>query len=218
MKNKQHYALPVLVGGVVPSILCMIPCVSIGCCLWVALGALVAVMMVQKKAGDAIDMGEGAVIGALCGIIVAAVTTGFGLLLNLIGVGLGGAGAAATVIQQMGGLPPDLRRALEDAGIPQAYAGLLLGSCAGCCMNLIFYGIFGMIGGVGGAAIFKPKPPPAGGAMTPPQGPGGGQAPGGWGQPAQSPQQGGYPQGGGQPGGWPPQGGGQPGGGGGQSW
>ncbi|MCA9605538.1 MAG: hypothetical protein KC619_08080 [Myxococcales bacterium] len=214
MKHKQHYAVPVIVGGVVSAILSSIPFVNycnIIFCLWMLLGAGLAVYLVKQKAQEDIEPGEGAAVGAFTGLVTGAVFAVLYFVMFLIfgaamipGAANGHAGEAATGVGMM--------------------ALIFGGSCIGA---LIIFGAFGALGGVLAAVLLKSQgggqqPPPGGGYGgpggpggpgfgQPPQGPGFGQPPGGFSPPPGpggfgQPPQGGFgqpPQGGG---GYPPPG------------
>ncbi|MCB9592565.1 MAG: hypothetical protein H6719_07525 [Sandaracinaceae bacterium] len=208
MKHKQHYPIGVLVGGLVSAILSAIPLVNY-CnfifCMWMLLGAGLAVYLVKQRAGEDIEPGEGAAIGGLTGLVTGAV---FGLLYIIFFLVFG----AATFIP--GASDGHAGEAAMGVGMMAVVFG------GGCIASLVIYGGFGALGGVLGATLLKsqnPPPPgggygPPGGFGQPPQGPGGfGPPPGpGFGQPPQGPGGFGPPPGGGfgQPpgGGYPPPG------------
>ncbi len=198
MKHKQHYMVPVIVGGLVAAVLSAIPIVNY-CnfifCLWMLLGAGLAVYMVKGKAQEDIEPGEGAAIGGITGLITGAV---FGVLYIIFFLIFG----AAMIPGMADGHG-------EEAAMGMGMMALIFGgSCIG---SLIIYGMFGALGGTLGAVLLKsqggPKPP----QQPPPgYGPPGGPPPGygqpgpGFGQPPQGPPGfGGAPPGGGYPPGGP---------------
>ena len=67
---------PVLIGGLVMGLLSGLPYVSLGnlvCCLWVVAGGALATYLYIKKSSTPVDMGEGAVIGLLAGVVGAVI-------------------------------------------------------------------------------------------------------------------------------------------------
>jgi len=203
LKYREHYLAPVLVGGIVAGILSSIPFVNY-CnfifCLWMLVGANLAVFMVQNKVQAEIAPMEGAAIGGLAGLVTGGM---FGLLYMVLFLIFGAAM-----------IPGAADGHAAEAGMGVGMMALIFGgSCIGA---LIVFGGFGALGGMIGSAIFKPKSPPPGGGGPggfqgqqggfgqPPQG-GFGQPPqGGFGQPPQGPSGFGQPPGGGTP---PPGGG-----------
>jgi hypothetical protein len=180
VKNKQHYLVPVIVGGVVAAILSTIPLVNY-CnfifCMWMLLGAGIAVYMVKGKVQEDIAPGEGAAIGGITGLITGAL---FGVLYVILFLLFGAAmipGAADGHAQE----------AATGVGMMAVIFG------ASCIGSLVIYGGFGALGGTLAALIFKSPnqgQPPGGQGPMPPQfgpgGPGGGYGPppgGGFGQP-----------------------------------
>ncbi len=71
MNNKLK---PALIGGVVLGILSVIPFVSavnLCCCLWAILGGMLATYLYVKNSPTPVDAGDGAVLGALAGVVGA---------------------------------------------------------------------------------------------------------------------------------------------------
>ncbi len=204
MEHKEPSLGPVLIGGVAAAILSAIPIINycnLIFCMWMLLGAGLAVKLLQDKT-NAIEVKEGAVIGLLTGLVTGGV---FGVIYILVFLLFGAAM-----------IPGAASGELEGAAAGTGMMALIMGgSCIG---SLVVYGGFGALGGVIAAAIFKPKVdgPPGSGGFGPPGG-GFGQPPGGgFGQPpgggfGQPPGGGAFgpPQGGGAFG--PPQGGPPPG-------
>ncbi|CAN5867543.1 hypothetical protein BH18ACI4_BH18ACI4_07040 [soil metagenome] len=60
---------PALVGGLVAGILSVIPFVSTCCCLWAALGGLLASFMNIKNSPAPVSTGDGALLGILTGAV-----------------------------------------------------------------------------------------------------------------------------------------------------
>ncbi len=173
MNNKQYYIPWVPMMGVAVGILSVIPVLQLLNCLfcgWVLLGAGAAVKLVGDKAMETIEPTEGAIIGALTGTIGGLLSGGIMALLQVAQIG-----AMTGVLDQFGG-GPDL--GFAGAGV-MAIMTVLLSS--------VLFAIFGALGGLASAAIFKQSGP--GGYGGPPQGgfggpPQGGQG-GGFGGPPQ---------------------------------
>ncbi|MBX3268961.1 MAG: hypothetical protein KF729_01800 [Sandaracinaceae bacterium] len=178
MKHKQHYLVPVIAGGVLSAILSAIPLVNY-CnfifCMWMLLGAGLAVYLVKQKAKTNIEPGEGAAIGGLTGLVTGGL---FGALYLLLFVIFGAA--------MIPGAPSG------QGGEAAMGAGMMILIGAGSCIgSLVIFGAFGALGGVLGAMLTKDSAPPAGGQNF-------GQPPGGgFGQPPQGPGGFGPPPGGG---------------------
>jgi len=60
---------PALLGGLIAGILCVVPFVSTCCCVWAALGGLLASFMYIKTSPAPVTTGEGAVVGLLTGAV-----------------------------------------------------------------------------------------------------------------------------------------------------
>lgn len=180
MKNKQAYVPGVIIAGAAAGLLSGIPFVNlVNCCFcaWMIGGGVLAVNLVSKKTPDVIEAGEGAIIGALAGVICGVIAGSIGAVFQFIGVGT----------SPMANIPGQQNPMAELATNAAAMAAVTL------CFSILIYPIFGAVGGLIGAAVFKKKEPP-----VPPTGfagpgaPGGAAGPqGGWGPPPGSPPAGG---------------------------
>ncbi len=76
--QRPAYLRPALIAGAVAGLLSGLPVVSIGnciCCLWILGGAAWAVKLLAKDTPVALTAGDGALVGALTGIVAAIVQT-----------------------------------------------------------------------------------------------------------------------------------------------
>ena len=83
MNNKLK---PALIGGVVLGLLSVIPFVNwanICCCLWAILGGLLASYLYVKNSPTPASAGDGAILGALAGVVGAAITVVIGIPLSI---------------------------------------------------------------------------------------------------------------------------------------
>lgn len=201
---------PALIGGVAFGVLSSIPFVNLPncCCIWAIVGgALAAYMYISKSEVPAMPA-DGAILGAIAGVIGAAIYM-------IIGVPIGYV-TGNIAMRALSGL------AGGNANFPGMASPL---SIAGALLNgllvSVFFVIFSTIGGLLGTVIFEkrkggtggmtPPPPSSNFGGTPPPSSGfGGNQPGGFSGGGNQPGAGGF--GSNQPGGF---GGGQPGGSGG---
>ena len=159
MNNKLK---PALIGGVVIGILSVIPLggLNMCCCLAAVLGGMLATQMYVKKSPTPVKAGDGAILGALVGLI--------GAIIHLF-VGIPIAYAAGPTIRNLAlGILENLDRqqadvmrrqfeAVGDSLAPFIIQGLIVAV-------LLF--IFAIIGGLLGVPIFEkrksdvPPPPP----------------------------------------------------------
>lgn len=152
MQNQQYYMPTLLIAGVVGGLVGATPCLNIvNCCfgLPAIVAALVAVSLVVKKAGQRVELGEGAIIGLIVGSI-SGLITGLGTAaMQLIGFGMSSSNPIFAN-------NPDLQRQMGD----MAASGAAMAFGSFCCWFVAFV-LFGCIGGMIGSAIFKPPAPPA---------------------------------------------------------
>ncbi len=81
MNNKLK---PALLGGLIVGILSALPFISTCCCIWAVGGGLVAGMLYIKGSPVPVQTGDGAIVGALAGIVGAAIYLLLGLPLAFL--------------------------------------------------------------------------------------------------------------------------------------
>lgn len=136
MKDKW---VPSLVGGIVMALLNNIPGVSLInllCCAGLWSGGVVAGWMYKRQTGRFFSMGEGALMGLIASIIGAIVAT--------IAFATVGQAAVQSAFEQLAQTSPELADLDFTAGATTAII----------FFQWILYLIFGVIGGLLGAALF----------------------------------------------------------------
>ena len=150
MNNKLKSAA---IGGLITGILSLIPFISTCCCLWAILGGGLAAFMYVRGSSTPVSTGDGAIIGAMSGLVGGVIYLLVGLPITLI------FGAA------------QIEDALRQSGMQAPLSGVALG-IVGTLVVAVLLVLFSTIGGLVGVAIFEkrkgsePPPPPgfAGGA------------------------------------------------------
>jgi len=124
-------------------------------------GGGVAAYLMQQNHPEPIAIGDGAIVGLLAGLVggcvwlIASVPIGFAMAPFQSEM-------AGEVLRNSRDLPPELRRLIEEmSGGPTIGIGLLIGFF----VMLIISTLFGMLGGLFGALMFRKNPPPV---MPPP--------------------------------------------------
>ncbi|NTU51326.1 MAG: hypothetical protein HGA94_02685, partial [Candidatus Aminicenantes bacterium] len=77
-KPKPEYLRPALIAGAVAGLLSGLPIIGAGnclCCLWIVGGAAVAAKLLASQTPGLLTAGDGAIVGALTGIVAAVVDT-----------------------------------------------------------------------------------------------------------------------------------------------
>jgi hypothetical protein len=159
MNNKVK---PALIGGVLLGLLSVIPFVNalnICCCLWAILGGMLASYLYIKNSPVPATPGDGAILGALAGVIGAAISIILGIPISYA-MGPTMRNLMLSLMENMDRQQAELmRRQLEMSG----------DSIAAVIINALILGfllfIFSLIGGLIGAAIFEKR---KGGATPPP--------------------------------------------------
>lgn len=137
---------PALLGGLIVGILSSIPFVNYCCCIWALAGGGLATFLYIKSSPTPISTGDGAVLGALAGVIGA-------VLYLIIGIPISYFLGAA-----------QMDEAFRQANIQLPFTGPLLFIVAGLLIGL-FLLVVSVIGGLIAVPIFEkrknaPPPPP----------------------------------------------------------
>jgi Family of unknown function (DUF5518) len=140
---------PALLGGVITGILSVIPFVSSCCCIWALLGGLLATFMYIRSSPVPVATGEGAMVGALAGVVGAVIYFIIGLPLALVF----GTGA-------------QVEEAFRRSGVQVPLTGIALVILSAFIVVILLI-VFAAIGGLIGVPIFEkrkgqavPPPPP----------------------------------------------------------
>jgi hypothetical protein len=155
---------PALLGGVVMGVLSALPLIQAAncCCAWVLFGGGLAAYLMQQNHPFPITAGDGAIVGLLAGVIGAVV---WAVLSVPIGLMMGPIQAAffERMLENVRDVPPEFRVMIESMrtggfemgiGTIAAFVGMLI---AGVGVGAVF----GAVGGLLGAVIFRKNEPPA---------------------------------------------------------
>jgi hypothetical protein len=170
----QKMLKPAAIGGVVAGVASAIPllsCLNCACCALVIGGGILAAYLYfqEQPASPEPRYGDGALLGAITGVIAAVASTivqiPFQLLTSTLGFSPGKA---------------EMEEILSNPEIPpfaKSMLGTMMGGgfsvvaiLLGLAVSLVVFGIFALIGGVIGAALFDKKrglPPAAPGGSWP---------------------------------------------------
>lgn len=154
--NKMKAAL---LGGLVAGVLSGLPGISAGnCCfcLWVVLGGVIAAYLYTKEV-PLLRSGEAAFVGMMSGVVAAVIATIISIPLRLLMsrfmMGFQRE-FMEKMLEQNQDFPPQLREFMLGMFSPGFAIGMIL---VGFVMSLVFFSIFGALGGMLGNAMFKKK-------------------------------------------------------------
>lgn len=150
---------PAFWGGLFIGVLSALPIVKFGnacCCMWVIAGGVLAAWVAQSNQPYTVKAAEGALIGLLAGVIGALIA----FPINLLFADFERGWALRFLENADAEIPPELRSMLENA-----QAGAIM-QVFSFFTSIVVNAVFGMLGGLLGAALFKkntpPPPPPPG--------------------------------------------------------
>lgn len=148
MNNKLK---PALLGGLIVGILSaihsLIPIVSLCCCIWSIIGGALAAFIYIKSSPTPVQMGEGAMVGGLAGVVGGIIYVVVYLPIALLW-------GMATMQEQ-----------LNRSGVQLPFSGSIL-MVVGSLIGAVVLVLLATLGGVIGTAIFEKRkgnnvaPPP----------------------------------------------------------
>jgi hypothetical protein len=149
---------PALLGGVVIGVLSALPVINLAncCCAWILFGGALAAYLMQQSHPEPIMIGDGAIVGLLAGVVGAFVWVLASIPIS-VAMAPFQAQMAMEALRNAADLGPEMRAFLERfAGAPTIGFGLILGFF----VMLVISSLFGMLGGLFGALMFRKNPPP----------------------------------------------------------
>ncbi len=168
--QRPEYLRPALIAGIVAGILSGLPFISVGnclCCLWIVGGAAVAVKMLAAATPGPLAASDGAVVGALTGIVAAVVNAFVSIPLRSFNTGL--AQRILDKASQYGGqMPSGLSDILNQSGGALSPGWFLLG----LLVSAAVFAVMGALGGIVGVSLFGKKTLPPAPVPPPPASPG----------------------------------------------
>ena len=148
---------PALLGGVTIGVLSALPVINLAncCCAWILFGGALSAYLMQQNHPEPIQIGDGAIVGLLAGVVGAFVWV-------VVSVPVSAAMApfqsemASRAMRDAVDMAPELRGILENmSGAPAIGIGLVIGFFLMLCVSTVF----GMLGGLFGALMFKKHSP-----------------------------------------------------------
>jgi len=174
-QQKPEYLRPALIAGAIAGVLSGLPFVSAGnclCCLWIVGGAALAVNLLAKNSGVVLTSSDGAIVGALTGIVAAVVSALMAIPLRPFNMEL-----ARRVIGKFSELGTDMPSNLDgflDSGSGILSPGWFLLSLF---LSATVFTVVGVLGGIIGVSLFGRKKAQASPPTAPlPSPPGSGDA------------------------------------------
>jgi hypothetical protein len=153
---------PALLAGVAIGVLSALPVVNLAnlcCCAWVICGGALAAYLLQQNHPAPIDAGDGALVGLLAGAFGGIATAVFQIPIAMV-LGPFQAQLMEGMMERARDIPPEWRTLLEEM---RTGAAIGIMTIVSAIMMVVVGSIFGLIGGVIGALMFRtnvPPPPP----------------------------------------------------------
>jgi hypothetical protein len=157
---------PALLGGLAIGVLSALPVINIAncCCAWILFGGGLAAYLLQQDDPRPIAIGDGAIVGLLAGVVGT-----FVWLIVSVPINAALAPFQSEMMQRAmrnaSDMAPEARAFLESMSAgPVIGLGLIFGFFVMLCVGTLF----GMIGGIFGALMFRKNAPPPPPSLTPP--------------------------------------------------
>jgi hypothetical protein len=147
---------PALLGGLFIGVLSALPVVNLFncCCLWIIAGGMLSAYLLQQSQPTVVQVADGALVGLLAGLFGGILGTVLSIPLDrmtneymrdLMG----------EIMERSEDVPADLRDMLENFAVGPTMLALKF------FVSAVVGAIFGMLGGIIGAAVFKKGAPPS---------------------------------------------------------
>ena len=148
---------PAVLGGLLIGVLSVLPIINVAncCCLWVIGGGVLAAYLLQQNDLAPITLGDGALAGLGAGLVGALTWLVLYVPMQLL-TGPFQNRLMERVLSNASDLPPDVRGALEGMQAGGIFLPLVLGFGFMAVAGVVF----GTLGGLLGAVIFRRTPPP----------------------------------------------------------
>src|SRR5215475_2142362 len=167
--NDLDWKQPALVGGIIAGLLSVIPLVNwVNCCFcaWLLVGGAVATKMLINRTPRPVRSGEGALVGAIAGLIASGIYSLIGLALVVLGIGR--SQQQQEMLDRIAERTndPNVRDMIQRIGemlVNQSPVGRILLALAGMVVVSVIYVGFSTLGGLLGVAMFESRrgqPPP----------------------------------------------------------
>jgi len=167
--QKPDYLRPALIAGAVAGLLSGLPFIGAGnciCCLWVMGGAAMAAKLLAANTPGVLSSSDGAVVGALTGIVAAVVDAVVSIPLRSFNMDL--ARRILDKASELGGeMPAGLDEILNASGVLSPGWFLL-----GLFISAAMFAVVGILGGIVGVSLFGKKGLPPASSPTSPAAPG----------------------------------------------
>ena len=153
---------PALLGGVAIGVLSALPVINLAncCCAWILFGGALSAYLMQQNHAEPIQIGDGAIVGLLAGVVGAFVWVMISVPIGMVMAPIE-SGLASQMMRDATEMAPEFREFLEGiGGRPMIGIGLVVGFFLMLCVSTLF----GMLGGLFGALMFRKNQPP----LTPP--------------------------------------------------
>jgi hypothetical protein len=153
--NEERMLKPALIGAVALGVLSSLPLVNCFCCAWIIGGGVLAASLYVRDSPVPVSLGRGVVLGLLTGVLGAIVISLFAVPLQmLMNPGLGFVEQMQKSMDQFPNVPPESRQMFQAMA---AHRGFFY--AMGLIFMLVICGLFGMVGGAVGVALFEKRKP-----------------------------------------------------------
>lgn len=165
-ETKPEYFRPALIAGAIAGLLSGLPVIGAGncfCCLWIVGGAAAAVKLLAARTPGLLRSGDGAVVGALTGIVAGVVDTFVKIPFQRYSLEL-----ARRVLDRFSEFAGDAPSGFEgwlDGGSGFLSPGWTI---LGLFLTAAIYAVVGSLGGIIGVSLFAKKAAPPAASPPPP--------------------------------------------------
>ncbi len=153
-EQRPNLLMPALVGGGLAGILSAIPLVNCLCCLWIIGGAMLASYLLAKDSKVTLNAGDGAIIGAVAGLVATFTEAIVSIPFNAMSSEL-----FTKFTEKLSDYSQDIPQGWEKF-LQGGYESTWLWFFIGLLITAVIFIALGILGGVIGISLFSKKKPP----------------------------------------------------------
>ncbi len=151
-RQRPEFLVPALVGGAAAGVFSAVPFLNCFCCLWVIGGAALSASLLAKNQGGVLSSGDGAIVGALSGIVAAVVNSLVGIPLRQFNTRIA-QNLMSRFSQYMEDFPQQWDTWFDQGWMPFSIPMFLFG----LFISAAVFAAVGALGGVIGVSLFGRK-------------------------------------------------------------
>jgi hypothetical protein len=144
--------MPALIGGGIAGVLSAIPFINCLCCLWIIGGAMLSAYLLSKDSKVVLSSGDGAIVGALAGVIAAIVDFFVSIPFQAMSDEM-----ARNIMEKVAEYTDEMPQGWEGFFEGGGFEASMAMNILGLLIAAVVFSILGALGGILGMSMFRKK-------------------------------------------------------------